>query len=376
MAGWLKKKRLGSDVSKLFEDAKPYGKAFHDRLFLEEMEDEKKKDKDMEECGDLDRIAQLTAPESGGSLDDDEYEGDDEEDGEDETEITVKIEKEEDEEAEADEENLEEGFIGDLLGILGVSPDELNVDLTDPRVKKELQDFLAKGSMGRIKSGNKPKGSGGPYGSSTMSKSVNLAAGDDAEVEDDEEEMEEAVDGEGKLNQILRSDVFEMIYDGLGSLVNSGTMKTDEAQGLLAGLVEAVRTGLGGESKELKKLRTSAKKRGNPLADETQDEMFKKEEKEDPEEMEEAFTLFKGVSDQSQQVAKDLMRRFVSQSGVGRKVSGGKTGIGRTAGKAKRRAEQSLAMGEEEKPKTQEELAKEYEKKHGKDEKKSKKKGK
>ncbi len=389
MAGWIKKKRLGGNVQKLWEDKKAYGTGFHEKLFnegIEDMEEKKKKDKDLKECGDvsgLDRIAQLTSPDSGGDIDD-EY--DDEED-----EVTIKIATENDKEDEdEDTEELEEGVITDLLSVLGIKIDNnMQRKLRDKDAQEAIQRILANtdklevgtGTMSPIK-----------QAASAKSRGRALSMGESDTEIDTDGELDEAIEGEGKLNQILRSDVMELFYNGLSSIVSSGEATDEQARNLLSGMIESVRRGLGGESDTLKGMRQDAQGRGNPLADETDEDKLgeedeeskdeddskeveddkkdddkeekkideedesedkdKEDKKEDEKELDEAMMMFKGVSDQSEKLAKDLMHRFITSVGKSRQIKSAKTNIGKPALRAKHKMQRTLSAGEYEENKS------------------------
>jgi hypothetical protein len=394
MAGWLKKKRMGGNVQKLWEDKDAYGSGFHGKLFNEEVEEKEKKDDEMEECGpvELDRIAQLTAPEAGGDM------GGEEEEDEDETEVTIKIEKEErgesddesedeggdeeeevlrdkeEEEPEEGEEELDEGLIGDLLGILGVGADELNVDLKDPKVKKELQDFLAKASASRLKkAASELEGEDGPHGSmATGSKSVQLS-GDEEEKEDDDEEMEEGckkdMKEEGEEEELeegvddvlkkLGTDVFaepeaavELVAAGLSALVEGGKIAAEGAHDLLTKLLQVA----GGESENVRKAREGQEARKAAMAaQKAKIQGEEKEEEEGEEEMDEAgltgsLSRSNKEGANAAKQAKDLIRRFSSVV----RPAVLRTGMGTPAAKRLQKAgddEEAMADEAEEKKK-------------------------
>jgi len=398
MAGWMKKKRMGGNVQKLWEDNQAYGKGFHDKLFNEEVEEKEKDEKEeVQECGEVDRIAQLVSPDVGGSM------SDDDEDEEGETEVTIKVEKEEGEEE--DEEELDEGFVGDLLGILGVGPDEITVDLKDPKVKKELKDFLAKASASRVKDAAKElNGEGGPFGS--MSKQ------EETDAEDDEE-LDEGVKDIAKetLNKIPAMAGLEnlesknaTLFNKMVALMTTVTEENEDGEEMeeatadlplidkvLSALGETPIQGLvdlltiagtvmkGGDEKNqvktlLDKLKAEAQARGNPLAKEEKEEdleegcdkkEIEEEDDEEDEEMDEAMGTVLGGA-----MARIRNALAATSSPVAKKkVKGeyrkavGKTGIGSPATK-----KLSLA-GEEDEAETQEELFKKDQEKKAKEKK-------
>jgi len=187
MAGWTKKKRMGCNVSKLFEDKEAYGKGLHDKLFNEACEDVKKKDDDeIEECGDVDRISQLLNPDAGGDMDDYEGPEGEEEGGEEEDEITIKIEKEEDEAEDEveDEEELEEGAADLIKKVATVLQDLFQTDEAKALALAKMMDQKAAADFVAKFSGSPVKGSGGPFGSMSKQEDTNEEDGAEESLEE------------------------------------------------------------------------------------------------------------------------------------------------------------------------------------------------
>jgi len=316
MAGWMKKKRQGGNVQRLWEDKKPYGKGFHDKLFNEGVEE---KEKDLEECGeveDVDRIAQLVSPDAGGAIGD--YEGEDDEDGE--TEITVKVEKEDcgGEKSDEDEDEMEEGAVGDVLQSVVELIQGLGAK-SDPKGDDRAKELLAKliqqagGDPDKIK----PDRVGGIK---------NLSMGEGVDEKDDEETDGEEMDEAKALADLP---IIDKVLSALGET---------PVQGLMDLLMVAGSVMKGGAEKQkvktlLEKLKAEAEARGNPLASEEKEEdevVNEEEESEDEEDMDEAVgsalggalqrirdSLSAPASAAGKKKAKGEFKKVVGKTGIG-----------------------------------------------------------
>ena len=310
MAGWLKKKRMGGNVQKLWEDKDAYGKGLHDKLFNEEVEDD---EDEVEEGCEINRIAELMSPDGGGSLDDeDDYEDD-------EKSVTIKIE-----DGEEDEE-LDEGAALDALKSIfrrgATNPEKV---LRDKAAREMIQKILART--------DKEIGTGTISPDKQVGSAKQLSRALSMGEDDNQEDLKES----SALSDLK---IVDKVLSALGET---------PLQGLVDILTLASSVMKGGEEKQktktlLMKLRAEAQARGNPLAednDEDDDDLQEDNEKDlpndpktDDSELEEGIT---GLGGALSRIANALTGDLDSESGKKkakkdfRKVMG-KTGIGTPA---------------------------------------------
>lgn len=353
-----------------------------------------------------------------------------------------------DESEDGDGEELEEGVLSDILSIFGVKPEDAKKVLRDKDAADAIKSLLAKTQGGKLRGTGTPppdrqvasadklaqalsmgeedgeeldegalqrsRAGGalvnvkalekidalrseveGGFGSELKIKDIIQSLQNDLKLKDirlkedsdsDEEELDEAVAGENKINQLLRTDVLEdpmaamqLVAAGFAAMVEGGKISMSAASKLLKKLSDAT----SGESEQLKNLRQDAKERGNPLADETEEDKLTeddepkedkepKEPKEDeePKEPEEDEELEEaggdaGIQRTFQSLLKNAglsMRRSKAKGGPAAK---GKQGIGTPA------ADRLALAGDDEddeleeaEVKTQEQQMKEYEAKN------------